>query len=52
MQEPYWGIQMPEVLINYSFLSLTLHIKGSFPLSISSVNVTKSTGNCGFGHIY
>ena len=22
------------------------------PLRISSVNVTKSTGNCGFGHIY
>ena len=24
----------------------------SFPLMISSVNVTKSLGNCGFGHIY
>ena len=24
----------------------------SFPLRISSVNVTKSAGNCGFGHIY
>ena len=23
-----------------------------FPLRISSVNVTKSAGNCGFGHIY
>ena len=26
--------------------------KMKFPLRISSVNVTKSTGNCGFGHIY
>ena len=30
----------------------TLHKKWSFPLKISSVNVTKSAGNCGFGHIY
>ena len=29
----------------------TLHKKRSFPLPISSVNVTKSAGNCGFGHI-
>ena len=26
--------------------------KSSFPLRISSVNVTKSAGICGFGHIY
>ena len=26
--------------------------KWSFPLRISSVNVTKSAWNCGFGHIY
>ena len=26
--------------------------KWSFPLRISSENVTKSAGNCGFGHIY
>ena len=26
--------------------------KWSFPLKISSVNVTKSDGHCGFGHIY
>ena len=32
--------------------SMTLHKKWSFPLSISSVNETKSAGNCGFGHIY
>ena len=30
----------------------TLHKKWSFPLRISSVNVTKSAGNCEFGHIY
>ena len=32
--------------------SLPRHIKRSFRLRISSVNVTKSAGNCGFGHIY
>ena len=31
---------------------LPLHKKWSFPLTISSVNVTKSTVSCGFGHIY
>ena len=30
----------------------TLLKKGSFPLRISSVNVTKSVGTRGFGHIY
>ena len=30
----------------------TLHKKWSFPLRISLVNVIKSTGNCGFGHIH
>ena len=30
----------------------SLQKKWSFPLRISSVNVTKSVGNCGFGHIY
>ena len=30
----------------------TLHKKWCFPLRISSVNVTKPEGNCGFGHIY
>ena len=34
------------------FLQETLHKKWSFPLRISSVNVTKSAGNCIFGHIY
>ena len=35
-------------------LCLTLHCtkKRSFPLKISSVNATKSAGNCGFDHIY
>ena len=30
----------------------SLHKKWSFPVRISSVNVTKSAGNCWFGHIY
>ena len=30
----------------------SLHKKWSFPLRISSVNVTKSAASCGFGHIY
>ena len=30
----------------------TLHRKSSFPLGISSVNVTRSAGNCEFGHFY
>ena len=30
----------------------SMHKKWSFPLMISSVNVTKSARNCGFGHIY
>ena len=30
----------------------TLHKKLSFPVRISSVNVTKSSVPCGFGHIY
>ena len=29
-----------------------LHKKGSFPLRVSSVNVTKSAVSCGFDHIY
>ena len=34
------------------FDEVALHKKWSFSLRISSVNVTKSTVNCGFGHIY
>ena len=37
----------------FSLLELhALHKKWNFTLRISSVNVTKSAGNCGFGHIY
>ena len=35
-----------------SSLLSTLHKKWSFPLRISSINVTKYAGNCWFGHIY
>ena len=34
------------------YMPETLHQKLSFPLRISSVNVTKSAVSCGFGHIY
>ena len=34
------------------FIRFSLHTKWSFPLRISSVNVTKSAVSCGFGHIY
>ena len=34
------------------FVLGTLHKKWSFPLRISSVNVTKSVVSCGFRHIY
>ena len=30
----------------------SLHKKWNFPLTIFSVNVTKSAVSCGFGHIY
>ena len=33
-------------------VSITLHNKWSFPLRISSVNMTKSAANCGVDHIY
>ena len=33
-------------------LGATLDKKWSFPLKISSVNVTKSAVSCGFDHIY
>ena len=36
---------------NYTKL-YPLHKKWSFPLTISSVNVTKSAVSCGFGQIY
>ena len=37
-------------LLQFQFLHCTK--KWSFPLRISSVNVTESVENCGFGHIY
>ena len=37
---------------SYHRIDVTLHKKSSFPFRISSVNVTKSAGNCGFRHIY
>ena len=43
-----WQNHAP-VSINYI---VSLHKKWSFPLKISSVNVTKSAGTCAFGHIY
>ena len=42
----------PFKVLKCFFLQQTLHKKWSFPLRISSVNVTKSAGNWGFGHIY
>ena len=33
-------------------MHMTLHKKWSFPLRISSLNVTKFAISCGFGHIY
>ena len=39
-------------LANKKQIELLLHKKWSFLLKISSVNVTKPAGNCGFGHIY
>ena len=41
-------------ICNGAFLQkqLTLHKKWSFRLWLSAVKMTKSAGNCGFGHIY
>ena len=41
-----------EAHLGLCYAHLTLHIKWSFLLRLSSVNVTKSAGNRGFGHIY
>ena len=35
-----------------ALIFISLHKKWTFSLIISSVNVTKSAGNCGFGYIY
>ena len=49
---------LPPILLLYSVkiltcccLFVTLHKRRSFPLRISSVNVTESAVSCGFGHI-
>ena len=39
-------------IFHWQLAEATLHKKWSFPLMVSSVNVTKSAGNCGFGHIH
>ena len=44
--------QIIEVFVNYFRYKFSLHKNWSFPLRISSVNVTKSTGICRFGHVY
>ena len=38
--------------VTIDFNKRTLHKKWSFPLRISSINVTKSAVSCGFGYIY
>ena len=46
----WWKIFTVERLAASIYFSQ--HKKWSFPLRISLVNVTKSVGNCWFGHIY
>ena len=41
-----------KILHTYQKLLQTLHNKWSFPLRISSKNMTKSAVSCGFDHIY
>ena len=43
--------EMNCIWVLHQNIVIKLHKKWSFPLRISSVNVTKSSGNCGFGHI-
>ena len=44
---------LPLIILLTKWIILWHYIKKwIFPLRISSVNVTKSTGNCQFGHIY
>ena len=53
VQEKVLGL-LPEKNTTYASATQKLlpHKKWSFPLRIYSVNVTKSAGDCGFGHIY
>ena len=45
---------MPQVTLTLvgDYILLPLHKKWNFPLRISSLNMTKSAGKCGFDHIY
>ena len=47
-----WTYFLQTGFILFVSLTLSVHKKWSFPLRISSVNVTKSAGICGFGNIY
>ena len=44
-----WSIVSIFFQLNFA---ISLHKKFTFPLRISSVNMTKSAGNCRFGYIY
>ena len=44
-----WSIVSIFFQLNFA---ISLHKKFTFPLRISSVNMTKSGGNCRFGYIY
>ena len=46
------GLQVCDFINKRHQLLCSLHKKLSFPLRISSVNVTKSAVSCRFGHIY
>ena len=50
--ENFWQCSRLETSLTTFIGQPSLHKKWSFPLGISSINVTKSTGNFGFGHIY
>ena len=45
----YYNVTLKE--LRYGIVDRHCTKKWRFPLRISSVNVTKSAGNCGFGHI-
>ena len=47
-----FGLKYVNLKANQPRMELAQHIKWSFPLRISSVNVTKLAENCGVGHIY
>ena len=48
--KPWRIFSLLTAIANYS--SASLRKRWNFPLRISSINMTKSVGNCGFGHIY